>query len=245
MNVETVKTQLRSLRLSAAARELEDVLLQHKKAASLDWLCDLLARELEARKQNALKLRFKQAGFPQSASLETFDEAKIRELATLTFIDEHGIALLLGPCGVGKTHIALALGVAAAHRGYRVYFATHKRLIEHITQAKHQGTLDQLFKKLLGCELWVIDDWAAVSMSREVAEEVFDLIDRRKYSSGLVLTSNRAVEEWGEVFPNAVLANATLDRLFERAHSVLFQGKSYRLKGRITTREVDSVLGNS
>jgi DNA replication protein DnaC len=252
MNVETVKTQLKSLRLSAAARELEAVLLQHKKAANLDWLSDLLARELDARKQNALKLRFKQAGFPQSVSLETFDfafnpkidAAKIRELATLKFIEGHGIALLLGQCGVGKTHIALALGVTAAQRGYRVYFATHKRLIEHITQAKHGGALDQFFKKLLACELWVIDDWAAVSMNREIAEEVFDLIDRRKYSSGLILTSNRAVEEWGEVFPNSVLANATIDRLFEQAHTVLFQGKSYRLKGRITTREIDSALHN-
>lgn len=253
MNIETVKTQLRSLRLSAAARELEQVLLQHRKAANLDWLSDLLARELDARKQNALKLRFKQAGFPESVTLETFDfafnpvidEKTIRELATLKFIDEHGIALLLGQPGVGKTHVALALGVAAAHRGYRVYFATHKKLIEQITCSKHEGTLDQFFKRLLSCELWIIDDWAAVSMNREIAEEVFDLIDRRKYSSGLVLTSNRAVEEWGEIFPNSVLANATIDRLFEQAHAVVFQGKSYRLKGRLTTRELDTTLRNS
>ena len=248
MNIETVKTQLRRLRLSAAARELEPVLLQHQKAVSLDWFSDLLTRELDARKQNALKLRFKQAGFPESVSLETFDfsfnpeidEATIRELSTLKFVDEHGIALLLGPCGVGKTHVALALGVAATHRGHRVYFATHKKLIEHILLSKADGTLDQFFKRVLSCPLWIIDDWAAVSMNREIAEEVFDLIDRRKYSSGLVLTSNREVPEWGEVFPNSVLANATIDRLFERAYTVVFQGKSYRLKGRITTREVDS-----
>src|ERR1700687_3041573 len=116
MNIETVKTQLRSLRLSAAAREIEQVLLQHKKAVNLDWLSDLLERELDARRSNALKLRFKQAGFPEQTSLETFDfrfnaqieEAKIRDLATLKFLDDNGIALLLGPCGVGK----LALGVA-------------------------------------------------------------------------------------------------------------------------------------
>ena len=216
------------------------MLTQHRKAVNLDWLSDLLARELDARKHNALKLRFKQAGFPESVSLETFDfrfnpeidEGTIRELATLQFIDEHGIALFLGAPGVGKTHVALALGVAAAHRGHRVYFATHKKLIEHILLAKASHTLDQFFKRVLSCALWVIDDWAAVAMSREVAEEVFDLIDRRKYSSGLVLTSNRAVEEWGEVFPNSVLANATIDRLFEQAHTVVFKGKSYRLKGR-------------
>jgi DNA replication protein DnaC len=248
MNIETVKTQLRSLRLSAAARELEQVLLQHKRAVNLDWLSDLLDRELDARRSNALKLRFKQAGFPEQAALETFDfrfnpqieEPKIRELATLKFVDANGIAMFLGPCGVGKTHIALALGVAAAQRGHRVYWATHKKLIADISFAKTEGTLDQYFKRVL----WVIDDWAAVSMSREIAEEVFDLIDRRKYSAALILTSNRDPSEWGEVFPNSVLANATIDRLFDQAHTVVFRGKSYRLKGRITTREVDSALRN-
>ena len=253
MNVETVKRQLRSLRLPAAARELEEVLLQHRKAVSLDWLSDLLSRELDARKQNAVQFRFKQAGFPASVTLETFDfrfnpsidEARIRELASLKFIDEHGIALLLGPPGVGKTHVALALGLAAIHQGHRVYFATQKQLIEHLTVAKNQGSLDRFFRRLLSCQLWIIDDWAAVSMNREIAEEVFDLIDRRKYSSGLVLTSNRAVEEWNEVFPNNVLANATIDRLFEQAHTIVLQGKSYRLRGRIPTPALDSVTGNS
>jgi DNA replication protein DnaC len=94
-------------------------------------------------------------------TLETFDfrfnpsidETKIRELASLQFIAEHGIALLLGQPGVGKTHVTLALGVAAAHRGHRVYFATHKKLIDHIIAAKNDGSLDQFFRRLLSCEL--------------------------------------------------------------------------------------------
>ena len=87
---------------------------------------------------------------------------------------------------------------------------------------------------MLSSKLWIIDDWGVVSMKREIAEEVFDLFDRRKYSSAMLLTSNREVEEWGEVFPDPVLANATIDRIFDRAEIVVFQGKSYRLKGRIT-----------
>jgi DNA replication protein DnaC len=252
MNLETVKSQLRALRLSAAARELEQVLLAHKKAINLDWLSDLLTRELDTRRANAVNLRIKQAGFPQQASLETFDfrfnpdinEAEIRNLASLKFIDEHAIALFLGAPGVGKSHVALALALSAAQRGYRVYWATHKKLLQDITLARAQHTLDQFFKRVLACQLWVIDDWAAVSMSRELAEEVFDLIDRRKYSTALVLTSNRDVTEWGEVFPNSVIANATIDRLFENAHTVVFKGKSYRLKGRITSRQIDSALSN-
>jgi DNA replication protein DnaC len=87
--------------------------------------------------------------------------------------------------------------------------------------------------------LWIIDDWGVITMERDVAEEVFDLLDRRKYSSALILTSNRAVSEWGQVFPDVVLANSTVDRMFENAHYVAFEGDSYRLKGRIKTRDVD------
>src|SRR5690242_19766959 len=115
MNVETVKSQLKSLRLSAAARGLDDLLLKHRTAIKLDWLTELLQHELDARRDNAQRLRFKQAGFPIATALESFDfafnpqldEIAIRELATLKFIDQHGIALLLGQPGTGKTHIAL------------------------------------------------------------------------------------------------------------------------------------------
>src|SRR3989338_3049295 len=86
---------------------------------------------------------------------------------------------------------------------------------------------------MFSCKVWIIDDWGVISMSREIAEEVFDLFDRRKYSSAMVLTSNRDIEEWAEVFPEPVLANATIDRIFDRAEIAVFQGKSYRLKGRI------------
>lgn len=82
-------------------------------------------------------------------------------------------------------------------------------------------------------------------MSRDVAEEVFDLLDRRKYSSAMILTSNREIEEWGEVFPDSILANSTIDRMFEKAEIILFKGESYRLKGRIVTREIDREVKNA
>ena len=158
---------------------------------------------------------------------------------TSKFIDQHGIALLLDQPGTGKTHIALALGAAFARAGHRVYFSFAKALIEQITLAKHQGTLDQLFKRILQSKLWIIDDFAVTTMKREIAEEVFDLLDRRKYGSALILTSNRDPDEWGEVFPNAILANATLDRLFEHTRTLIFKGPSYRLKGHLTQTHVD------
>jgi DNA replication protein DnaC len=247
MNVDTVKTQLRQLRLGTAANEMDEILVSHKKAVSLTWLSDLLDREITARKENSLKVRIKQAGFPEITTLEAFDwafnpdidEKKIRSLAELSFVEENRIALFLGKPGTGKSHIALAIGIIAATKGHRVFWTSCKKLAAQITLASRRGTLDQLYKKILSAKLWIIDDWGVVTMNREVSEEVFDLLDRRKHSSAMILTSNRAVEEWGEVFPEPVLANCTIDRMFENAEIALFKGDSFRLKGRIKTKEID------
>ena len=241
MNVEAIRKQLRSLKLSTAAQELEAVLMRHQQAASLEWVSELLEREIDARQERGLQRRIQRAEFPEVTALESFDwkfnakidKGKIEELAKLEFVRDHRIGLFLGAAGLGKTHLALAIGVLAAKENYRVFCASTKKLIQLIQVAKLKNTLDGLFKKMLSSQLWIIDDWGVVSMSREIAEEVFDLFDRRKYSSAMLLTSNRDVEEWGEVFPDPVLANATIDRIFDRAEIVVFQGKSYRLKGRI------------
>lgn len=249
MNPETLKSLLIDLRMLTAARELEPVLALQKKAVSLGWVSDLLEREVDVRRQKSLQHRLKTARFPEITTLEAFDfgfnpdidEEKIRELATLKFIDQNQIALFLGAPGVGKTHLALAIGLLAVQDGRRVFCASAKRLSQEIILGKLRGNLDQLFKKLLSSQLWIIDDWGVVSMSREVAEEIFDLMDRRKHNSAMILTSNRDVSEWAEVFPDPIIANATVDRIFDRARTVLFKGQSYRLKGRIEAREVKGV----
>jgi len=249
MSPETIKALLTDLRLHTAARELTPVLSDQKKAVSLSWVASLLERELDARREKSLQHRIKTAHFPEITRLENFDftfnpdidEEKIRELATLKFMDQNQIALFLGAPGVGKTHLALAIGVLAVQDGKRVYCTSAKRLAQEITLGKMRGTLDLLFKRLLSAHLWIIDDWGVVSMSRDVAEEIFDLMDRRKHSSAMILTSNRDVSEWGQVFPDPIIANATVDRIFDRARLVLFKGESYRLKGRIQTKEIKSV----
>ena len=167
------------------------------------------------------------------------DKSKIEELSALDFVRDNRIALFLGPTGLGKTHLALAIGVLAAKEGHRVFCASTKRLVQNIQMARTKNSLDVLFKRMLSSRLWIIDDWGVVSMGREIAEEVFDLFDRRKYSSALLLTSNRDIEEWNEVFPDPVLANATIDRIFDRAAIVPFEGKSYRLKGKICLPTLD------
>lgn len=249
MNVEIVKSLLTELRLGTAASEVETVLSNQKKAVSLGWVAQLLEREVDARNQKGLQRRIQQARFPEITTLESFDfgfnpdidEAKIRDLATLKFIDQQQIALFLGAPGIGKTHLALAIGVLAVQDRRRVYCTSAKRLGQEILLAKRRGNLDALFKRTLSAQLWIIDDWGVVTMSREVAEEIFDLMDRRKHSTAMILTSNRDVSEWSEVFPDPVIANATIDRIFDRAKTVLFKGPSYRLKGRIQATDMKEV----
>lgn len=255
MDLETIKQQLKQVRLSHASREIDDVVEKHKKAVNITWVTDLLTREIDSRKENTIRLRIKKAGFPELTSLENFDwsfnpeigEARIRELSELKFVEENQVALFLGPPGVGKTHLALAIGVLAAQRGHSVYWASAKKLSNQIMIHRQRNTLDVFFKKVLSAKLWIIDDWGVITMGREVAEEVFDLLDRRKHQAAMILTSNRDVSEWGEVFPDPVIANATVDRIFDRAKVVLFKGQSYRLKGRIKNREreIDSEINKT
>ena len=247
MNLETIKTQLHALRMHTAAKELEDVLAVQKKTVHLGWISQLFEREIDARSERAASSRIKRAEFPEITSLEGFDwdfnpdidQDRIRTLASLEFVKEHQSALFLGKPGTGKTHLALAIGIIAANTGYRVYCCNAKKLITQILIAKARNNLDNFFKRILCADLWILDDWAVVSMNREVAEEVFDLLDRRKYSTALLLTSNRDIDEWPQVFPEPVIASAAIDRLFDRAEVLTFLGKSYRLKGKIDFREVD------
>jgi DNA replication protein DnaC len=251
MSLQVVKEQMRRLLLSTAANEIDSVLTQQKKAVSLGWLSELLEKELDARRTNSITRRIKLARFPEVTSLENFDwsfndkidRAAVEELATLQFVEDNDIALLLGSPGTGKTHLGISIGVMAAQRGHRVYWSSVKRLAKQIEQARARNTLDLLFKQILSSKLWILDDWGVISMNREVSEEIFDLLDRRKHSCALLLTSNRDVEEWPRVFPDPIIANAAIDRLFERAKVVVFEGPSYRLKGRIAcvqSEEIDS-----
>ena len=247
VSIETIRQQLTMLRLPSAAENLESVLAARKIKSDFSWLTTLFEHELNTRKENAIERRIKKATFPERRTLEQFNwsfnkrinREKIEELSSCKFVEENEIALLLGSPGTGKTHCAIALGMKAAALGHSVFCSSVKRLSAKIRMARERNTLDKLFKQILTSKLWILDDWGVVTMPRDVSEEIFDLFDRRKYNSAMILTSNRDVEEWPQVFSDPILANAAIDRMFEQAKIVVFEGPSYRMKGRIILPDID------
>lgn len=203
--------------------------------------------ELDARRERALERRITMARFPEIATLEAFDwefnpgipRLRVEALAEEAFLGGKRIALFLGTPGTGKTHTALGIGLAAVRMGHRVYCTSVKRLAKDVATAKATHSLDTFFKKMLACRLWILDDWGVVSLGKDASEEIFDLLDRRKHVASMILTSNRAVEEWPSMFPDPILAAAAIDRIFDRPEVIVFEGDSYRLKGRIESKVVD------
>lgn len=248
MIIDVIRDQLKQLRMPTAAVEVENQLRAGKRGQDIKWLSELLAIELDGRADNAIERRIKKAEFPERRSFEQFNwdfnkklpREKIESLKDLKFVESNEIALFLGAPGTGKSHLAIALGMIAAQAGHSVYCTSVKRLGTKIRKAREANKLDILFKQILTSKLWILDDWGVVTMSRDVSEEIFDLFDRRKHNSAMILTSNRDVEEWPQVFADPILAGAAIDRMFENAHICIFEGSSHRMKGRIMFREIDN-----
>lgn len=250
MNLEAIKSQFKKLKMYSSSKELDEILLKNKKATDLNFLSELLEAEIDFRDELAIQRRINNAQFPERRTLEQFNwefnpkipKSNIQNLSTLKFIEKNEIALFLGNPGTGKTHCAIAIGMQAARYGHKVYCTSVKRLTKKIMAAKKDNTLDQLFKKMLTSKLWILDDWGVVSMNRDTSEEIFDLFDRRKHNSAMLLTSNRDVEEWPQVFSDPVLANAAIDRMFENSNICVFEGESYRMKSRIMLKDFDKEI---
>ena len=218
-----------------------DALCEQAAKRDLDYrsfLAEALASEWAGRHQKGLESRLRQARLPWVKTLEQFDfgfqpsidRKVIRELAGLAFVERAENVILLGPPGVGKTHLAIALGVKAAEAGHRVLFLTLEELMTRLKRAAQENRLERQLQQLVYPRLLIIDEIGYLPLNRQEASLFFRLVARRYERASMVLTSNKGFVDWGEVFADQVVATAILDRLLHHATTLNIKGESFRLK---------------
>jgi DNA replication protein DnaC len=231
---------LEHLGLVEAATVLESRLeaAAQKQLPYADFLADLLASETSVRRERYLRARTRLAHLPFQRTLDQFDfrfqpsidKRQVKELATLTFVSEAANILFLGPPGVGKTHLAVALGLRTIEQGFGVYFVRAQDLFEDLRRAQAEHRLDRRMRVYLAPKLLIIDEFGVWPYDRLAATAFFSLVSARYERGSILLTSNKGFGEWGEVLGDPVIATAILDRLLHHSHVLNIRGESYRLR---------------
>lgn len=232
---------LKRLRLSGILETLE---ARNQQAIDGHWtyvefLARLVEDEVERRAQKQLGLRIRRAGIKTAKTLEAFNfdfnpavnRQHILDLTTCAYIRQKRNVLICGPTGVGKTHLAQALAHEACRKGYTALFVNTYRMLHHINGGRADGNLERRFQTYLRPDLLILDDFGLKSLNPPAPEDLYDIVNGRYEQGSILLTSNRALEEWPDLFSDPLLASAGLDRLTHRAEMVIITGSSYRAHG--------------
>lgn len=229
---------LKKLRMSGVLDTLD---LRQRQAAEdnlshAEFLFRLLSDEVERRESKQLQLRLSRAQFEHATTLDDFEfnfnpqipKTRILDLATCGFIDKAENVALIGPAGVGKSHIAQALGHRACRAGHNVVYLTANRLFSELRAARADNTQERKLLRFASPELLIIDDLGLRPLAHDEPVLLYEVIRQRYERGSLIITSNRDIHEWFPLFQDDLLASAALDRFLHHAHVIVMQGRSYR-----------------
>jgi DNA replication protein DnaC len=239
-----LEDHLKLLKLSYMQNNFETLANQaaQKAWSHIDYLAVLADGEAALRHDRAIERKIRNARFPVIKTLEQFrwnwptliNRATVQNLFRLKFLDEKANVIFLGGVGLGKTHLATALGYAACRQGKSVLFASAIDVINTLSLAQEANRLKAELKKYLAPTLLILDELGYLPIDKRGADLLFQIISLRYEQGSLLITSNRAFKHWPQIFNNdSTLTAAILDRLLHHAETILIEGKSYRMKGQI------------
>ena len=236
---EQIRLYAKQMKLPTFADYGEIVRRCETNADFSDILLQLLTREYESRQENQRRRRLKAAGFPFQKTLDEFDTnqlnpsisvAYLNELASCKFVQDHRNIVMIGNPGRGKTHLSIALGIKACLQGYRVLYRNASSLSTELTEARDTYQLRKLERQLEKTDLLILDELSYLSFNKHESELLFKILSERSERSSTIVTTNLPFSKWTELFENATLVAALVDRLTYHSHVLDMNGESYRLQ---------------